>query len=240
MRNSQRNRWRRHLVVPLLLMVVTGCGGDPPAARHTPVTMILWDCSGSFTKHGRQYLPDIATITAEVTDGRLVGATVDGKPVATIAANMISVNLAKVAPEAEDAGIGGAVRQAKALGFARRFRARASRCRPSVRGSALLQALQLASRTPGVEAVWLFSDGLENDPARGFNPATATRAELQAEAKRWISRLRGLAGVRVSVIGAETGTPSVHRGERSRRLFVRVMNGVDARLTWQPTLAQAQ
>lgn len=215
-------------------LALSGCGAGQSSDSPHPSRriMIEWDATGA-TNRIAGYRSELKNelVHDAVERDYVFAAVLDGQPVTT--ASVVAHDFAQPPPETE--GEEAAEDDAAfAEGFAHNLAASAGR--ETVTGSGQLQGLLVAVHTPGIGEVFLWSDGVVNEP--GFDLSTASDAELDAEIARWKPKLVGLRGVTVVVVGVGRGVGKVATVERAHRLFFAIVNGNGGHLVWTPTLAQ--
>lgn len=230
---------RKPLAAALVAALCSGCGSGTPtqnaAVRAPKKVYVEWDATGAVNTVPA-YKQEVISLIQQVAagDGEVFAAVLDGQPITT--ASVASRNFAEVPPETEPQERP-AINQAVATGFARNFIATCT-THEVVAGSGQLQGLALAAATSGVSEVYMWSDGVVNEPANNFDLTTASAQELNAEIAQWKPKLTGLKGMTVVVVGAGRGAHRLITAERAHQLFQAVVEGNGGTLVWVPTLAQ--
>lgn len=233
----------------------SGCGGGGTGAQRTttapehvgrnvPVVFLLFDCSG-FRRIAPEFEPDLVKVAEDAARHRqkLEFACVDGTPLTT--ARVLTVDFSRlpgadVNPEVADVDdeTFQQVNLARAQSLRPEFHLRIMHGRETV-GSGLLEGLVLPAQQANVVRIVFWTDAEVRDPDDGFNLPTATPAEMRAEVRRWIPRLRGLAGRTVVVVGAGRGAQTQATALKAKRLFTALIDrGVHGHLVWTRTLDQ--
>jgi hypothetical protein len=214
----------------------SGCGSGQPTSAGSPVhpkVFVLWDATGAtnaIPSYKQELISTIQHVAAE--EGEVFAALLDGQPITTAA--ITARNFGEAPPDTQPQERP-AINQAVAEGFARDFVA--TFVTPeAVHGSGQLQGMLIASRTPGVTEILMWSDAVVNEA--GFDLSNAGIPELEAEIAHWKPQFAGLKGKTVVVVGVGRGVHRVVTVELAHRLFQALVAGNGARLIWVPTLAQ--
>lgn len=241
---SQRRTITTTLGLLACVVTTTGCGSNAGAGTADSVSrsstdLVLADCSGSFRRQATSFVPDMVTIAQDSAQQQrtLWAGCFDGAPLRTLRWS-IKVDFASVPPElATSAEVVERVNAARATGLGRRFKKMITTTPTRVAGSGLLEALELASQTPNVGRVFLFTDAQSNE-VDGLRLATASPAQLRATVRRWRARLGGgLDGVTVAMIGVglDTGTSKAVRN--AEQLFGELITEAGGSLSWSQALS---
>lgn len=219
-----------------VVLALSGCAADP--TTHPPTgrrTIVEWDATGATSRlpsYRTELKDEIVHVAAE--RGDLFAAVLDGQPVTT--ASIDAHNFAQTPPEIEGGEVAEA-NEAFAEGFAHNFIASFA-SGEMLAGSGQLQGLLLTARTPDVAELFMWTDGIVDEPGDGFDLSTASVPELNAEIARWKPQLAGLHGITVVLIGVGRGVHHVITVERAHRLFTALVDENGGDLVWTPTLAQ--
>lgn len=217
-------------------LALSGCGGgratnsSPASARRV---VLEWDATGATSRiasYRTELKNEVVHVAAE--HGDLFAVVLDGQPLTT--SSVTARNFAEAPPDGIEPNH---ANEALAAGFAHDF-ITSFTPQETVAGSGQLQGLMLAAQTPHVGEVVLWSDGVVNEPADGFDLSAASVPELNAEIARWKPKLAGLRGVTVVIVGVGRGVHRIATVERAHRLFSALVEGNGGRLVWTPTLAQ--
>lgn len=225
----------------LCLTLAAGCGGSSAPTTTTAsgsTDLVMVDCSASFRRSALSFVSDMVAIAqASASERRSLWAgCVDGAPLRTLRWT-IRVDFGELPASADNAsGLAQRLNTARALGLRPRF-VRLIRDTPvRVRGSGLLEALELAAQTPGVGRVFLFTDALTFEPD-SVHLASASRSQLRTTARRWTRRLHGgLAGIDVLLIGVGRDARSSVAVRNGEWLFQAVVTGADGHFEWSQEL----
>lgn len=218
-------------------LLCSGCGSgqsaDPKSAPSRRI-VIEWDAGGATNTDPSYKQELIATIQqVAAARGEVFAVALDGQPITT--AEIKTRNFAEMSPGMEAQEMR-AANQAVAAGFAHDFIATFTR--PElIHGSGELQGLLLASRTPGVSEIYVWTDGIVNEPG-GVDLYDANTSELEAETARWKPKLTGLKNRTVVIVGGGRGVHDLATVEHAHRLFRELVDGDGGHLVWTPTLAQ--
>jgi hypothetical protein len=218
-------------------LLCSGCGAGQSRSSLDPQprrTLLEWDAAGATStdpSYKQELIKTIQHIAAE--RGEVFAVVLDGQPITT--AEIKARNFAESPPGVEAQNLP-AVSQAVATGFARDFIATLTRPE-AIPGSGELQGLLLASHTPRISEIYLWSDSVVDEPG-GLNLYNASMAEIEAETARWKAKLTGLKNVTVVIVGGGHGIRNLQTVSRAHRLFREVIEDNGGHLVWTPTLAQ--
>lgn len=223
------------LAAPVLL---AGCGGgekveakEGGAAR--PLDLLLADCSHSFRHQSLQMAPEMVTVALDSADRQreLWAACFAGSPLRDLVWKP-TIDFGDLpGPLARNQNLADRFNAARALGLEGEFERIIRHTPRGTPGSGQLEVLELASQTPGVGRVFLFTDARILEP-EGILLGNASRAEVEAAADRWAPRMRGLEGVELVFVGGGLGAPSSRGVRNARALFAGLAERVGASFAW--------
>jgi len=188
------------------LLVLAGVGTTGCAStgvhRDPPVTVVLVDCSKSVRGNQTQWPHEISTIAEKVLteEGRLRVGCFAGTAVGVLWT--IDVKGEEVHKVTGGAPAKREYQRVWARQLEGAFRQAAQPRKEA--GTDWLNALEAASQTEELAAVYIFSDLIQEDEGIDLTMVQST-SHLEAIAREWARRLGGLHGVTVRVVGAGQG-----------------------------------
>jgi hypothetical protein len=227
---------------------LAGCGGDDDGGRGVstttaaeiasrPLDLVLPDCSRSFRRASEQLVPEMVAVALDSAAQRrtLWAACFAGAPLRHLVWKP-KVDFNELpGPFARNPGLAERFNTARALGLRRKFERIIRRTPRKAPGSGQFEALELASQTPGVGRVFMFTDALVLEPD-GVVLRTATRAEVKQAINRWAPRMSGLKGTELVFVGVGLGSLSAKSVRNAQALFSGLAQRVGASFSWTRSL----
>ncbi len=228
--------------------VLAGCGGGEAGAQEggsaaggaseaRPLDLLLADCSHSFRRESLQLVPEMVTVARDSADRRheLWAACFAGSPLQDLVWKP-TIDFGDLpGPLARNPHLADRFNVARALGLEGEFERIVRDTPRGAPGSGQLEVLELASQTPGVGRVFLFTDARIFEP-EGILLGNASRTEVEGAVDHWAPRMRGLAGVELVFVGGGLGAPSSRGVRNARALFRGLAQRVGASFAWGRTL----
>ncbi len=208
------------LALALACAALGGCGGgdrDPASAK---IDLLIADCSASFRESSLRLLPEMVAIAQDsaAREDVLWSGCFAGAPLRTLRWDPRE-DFGEYPPGVEPGTPFAAnLNQARAIGMRRKLRSMVVATKAAEPGSGQLEALEVASQTPGVARVFFLTDAAIHEPeVPELN--TASVADLRRTVKLWAPRLRGLNGVQLTMIGVGYGEHNSASVRAGRVLF---------------------
>ncbi len=202
--------------------------------------MIEWDGSG-FSRYASLYKEELTVLMQKlaVDEDKVMTVVLDGQPVTTahVHKNNFRATPEEKSESEENKEEEGETNKETAIEVADQLLARAKEIVP---GSGQLEGLELAATTPRISEIYLWTDGVVNEPSDHFNLTDASNRRIAEEIARWRSRLKGLKGKTVTMVGVGQGVHSSLTVERAHRLFETLIEGegTGGHLHWVQALNQ--
>lgn len=237
------------LAIAAVSAFLAGCGGDEiahtqgsgmvavTATSSRELDLVMPDCSRSFRRYSKQLVPEMVTVALDSASKRriLFAGCFAGAPLRHLVWDpRVDFDDLPDAVARNDR-MADRINKARALGLANQFRRIIRQTPRRAGGSGQLEALELASQTPGVARVVMFTDALIREP-EGIVLRTATRSEVEDAVARWASRMQGLNGVHLVFVGVGLGSLSAKSVRNARHLFGGLAHAVGASFSWTRSL----
>lgn len=212
------------------LLAACGPGNSTETNPDRQLDLVLGDCSASFHDYSAAFVPEMIKVaeSSALSDPRrkLWAGCFDGAPLRTLDWNP-TVDFSAEPDELKDnPPLGDKVAIGRALGLKEAL-TEMLRTSPKVKGSGQLEALELASQTPDVGRVFVFTDAVINE-IEGVDLRNATPSEIDSTVKLWTPRLAGLKGVDVMFVGVGRGAGRSAAVRNAQLLFTKLARAVGA------------
>jgi hypothetical protein len=238
------------LVIAVAPALLTGCGGGGEATgasgsasvtagatESRPLDVVLPDCSHSFRRQSKQLVPEMIKVALDSAEQRrmLWAGCFAGAPLRNLVWDP-KIDFGELPDSvARNSRLADRFNQARALGLRKEFKKIIYDTPRKAPGSGQLEALELASQTPGVGRVVMFTDALVLEP-EGIVLRTATKPEVEEAIARWAPRMRGLKGVELVFVGVGLGSLSAKSVRNAKTLFHGLAEEVGATFSWTRSL----
>jgi hypothetical protein len=210
-------------------------GSSQSASR--PLDLVMPDCSHSFRRESLRMVSQMVEVALDsaARDRTLWAGCFTGSPLRDLVWNP-QIDFGDLpAPIATNHRLAKRFNTARALGLRKEFQRIIRRTPRKVPGSGQLEALELASQTPGVGRVFMFTDARIFEPD-GIPLSTASHAEVEEAVERWAPRMRGLNEVEIVLVGGGLGALSAQAVRNAHALFGGLAREVGASFSWTRSL----
>jgi phage baseplate assembly protein W len=217
---------------------VAGPSGSVVASHK--LDLMLPDCSASFRRASGRLVPEMieVALNSAAQNRALWAACFAGAPLQDLYWD-VRIDFGNLPSSLTSNGhIGEKVNAARALGLRSDFRRIIDDTPRSAPGSGQREAHELASQTPHVGRVFMFTDALIQEP-EGVVLRTATHDEVKAVINRWAPRMKGLQGVELVFVGVGLGAESAKSVRNAQELFSGIAGRVGASFSWTRNLPLA-
>jgi hypothetical protein len=239
------------VVLAIAAVALGGCGGGgaTSVSGRTSVAaveeqveahrldLLLPDCSASFRRASKRLVPEMLTVALDSAAQRRVlwAACFAGSPLRHLVWRP-KIDFANL-PDAvtRNSRLADRFNMARALGLRKELKKIIYGTPRQAPGSGQLEALELASQTPGVGRVFVFTDALILEPD-GIVLRTASHREVQEAIARWAPRMSGLKGVQLVFVGVGLGALSAKSVRNAQALFAGLAHQVGASFSWTRSL----
>lgn len=218
------------LVVALTTTLLAACGPSNSTETHPDrqLDLVIGDCSASFHDYSAAFVPEMVKVAESSALShprrKFWAGCFDGAPLRTLDWNP-TVDFSDEPDELEDnQSLGDKVAIGRALGLKDSL-TEMLRTPPKAKGSGQLEALELASQTPNVGRVFVFTDAVINE-IEGVDLRNATPSEIESTVKLWAPRLAGLKGVDLTFVGVGRGAGHSTAVRNAQLLFTKLASAV--------------
>jgi hypothetical protein len=228
-------------VMVVAVSLLMGCGTDSGnSVTKKEVDLIIADCSKSFRKSSLRLLPEMVEIAHDSAARRHVlwAGCFAVAPLRALTWNP-KVDFSQVDDLPGTDELLDRVNQARAAGLLVRLRRMIEETPAPEEQSGQLEALEVAAEAPHVSRIFFFTDAAIQEPEVP-DLSKATREELDKTAGLWASRLEGLKGVHLYLLGAGYGVHNSASVRAARYLFRELADRVEAgSFSWTQELPPA-